>query len=174
MLKFIGLILYQLIGKHLPKSYSKIKIGQTLFRRLCGKMILKKCGKKVNIEKGAVFSSKIEIGDFSGIGVNFYVAKCVIGNHVMMGPNCNIFSHNHRHDRLDVTMDQQGYEEEKPPIIKDDVWIGANVTILPGVVIGRGSIIGASTVVTKDVPEYSVLSFTILPIYKFIELQIID
>jgi len=155
-MKLLGLFLYHTIGKHLPKSYSKIKIGQTFFRRICAKMILKKCGKKVNIEKGAIFSSKIELGDYSGIGVNCYVAHAIIGNHVMIGPNCWIFSRNHKHDRIDITMDLQGYEEEKPVVIHDDVWIGANVTILPGVEIGKGSVIGASTVVTKNVPEYSI------------------
>lgn len=151
-----GKLLYELIGKHLPASTSPIKIGQKSFRRMCGKLILKRCGKKVNIEKGAVFSSKCELGDFSGIGINAYVSGAIIGNHVMMGPNCCIYSFNHRHDRIDVTMDVQGAEEERIVRIDDDVWIGSNVIILPGVKIGKGSIIGAGTVVTKDVPEYSV------------------
>ena len=151
-----GRLLYELIGKHLPASTSFFKIGQKSFRRMCGKLILKKCGKKVNIEKGAIFSSSCELGDYSGIGINAYVSGAIIGNHVMMGPNCCIYSFNHRHDRIDIPMDSQGAEEEKVVIIGDDVWIGSNVVILPGVKIGKGSIIGAGTIVTKDVPEYSV------------------
>ncbi len=55
-------------------------------------------------------------------------------------------------------MDQQGFAEEKPVVIEDDVWIGSRVTILPGVTIGRGSVVGAAAVVTKDVPPYSVVA----------------
>lgn len=79
-----------------------------------------------------------------------------IGNDVMMGPNCTIYTQNHRFDQLDIPMIKQGFYEEEKVTIEDDVWIGGNVTILPGVVIGKGAVVGASTVVTKSVPEYSV------------------
>lgn len=81
-----------------------------------------------------------------------------IGSHVMMGPEVYIYTQNHNFSRIDIPMDQQGWTEEKPVTIDDDVWIGARVTILPGVIIGKGSIIGASAVVTKDVPPYSVVA----------------
>lgn len=55
-------------------------------------------------------------------------------------------------------MDKQGWADEKPVVIEDDVWIGLRVTILPGVTIGKGSVIGASAVVTKSVPPYSVVA----------------
>lgn len=76
----------------------------------------------------------------------------------MMGPYVFIYTQNHNFSRTDISMDQQGWSEEKPVVIEDDVWIGARVTILPGVVIGSGSIIGASAVVTKSVPPYSVVA----------------
>lgn len=55
-------------------------------------------------------------------------------------------------------MDQQGWADEKPVVIEDDVWIGSRVIILPGVTIGKGSVIGASAVVSKSVPPYSVVA----------------
>ena len=55
-------------------------------------------------------------------------------------------------------MMEQGFSEEKEVIIGDDVWIGSDVTILPGVKIGNHSIIGACSVVTKDVPEYAIVA----------------
>ncbi len=51
----------------------------------------------------------------------------------------------------------QGMTETKPVTIEDDVWIGTRVIILPGLTIGRGSILGAGTVVTKDIPPFSVV-----------------
>ena len=51
--KYLGLIIYNLIAKHLPVSFSPIKMGQKQIRGFCGKMILAICGKNVNIEKGA-------------------------------------------------------------------------------------------------------------------------
>lgn len=153
----IGAIIYYSVAKHLPPSYSGIKLGQTELRRFCGKRMLKHCGKKVNIEQNARFSSKVSLGDFSGIGVNASIhGTCVIGKYVMMGENCTIITRNHAHGRTDIPMMHQGFEEERPVCIEDDVWIGDNVTILPGVNIGKGSIIGAGAVVTHDIPPYSV------------------
>ncbi len=76
----------------------------------------------------------------------------------MMGPEVLIYTQNHDFSRTDITMDQQGWADEKPVVIEDDVWIGSRVIILPGVTIGKGSVIGASAVVTKSVPPYSVVA----------------
>lgn len=81
-----------------------------------------------------------------------------IGKHVMMGPEVLIYTQNHDFSRTDIPMDQQGWSKERPVVIEDDVWIGSRVTILPGVIIGRGSIVGASAVVTKSFPPYSVIA----------------
>jgi len=75
----------------------------------------------------------------------------------MMGEECVIFHRNHRFDRLDIPMCQQGFTDGKPVSIGNDVWIGIRVTILPGVTIGDHSVIGAGAVVTKDVPEYAIV-----------------
>ena len=75
----------------------------------------------------------------------------------MMGPECYIYTRSHSFDRTDIPMMEQGYGEVKPVVIGNDVWIGSRVTIMPGVHIGNGVIIGASAVVTKDVPDYAVV-----------------
>ncbi len=156
MKKYIGLLLYNIIGKHLPLSYSNIRVGQKSFRYFCAKLILKDCGKNINIEKNAKFSSKISIGDNSGIGERCSVAKCRIGNNVMMGRECIIISQNHDFSRTDIPMTEQGFSAEEPPVIGDDVWIGHRVIILPGAKIGNGCVIGAGAVVTGTIPDYSV------------------
>ena len=74
----------------------------------------------------------------------------------MMGPEVQIYTRNHIFDRLDIPMIKQGLSEPKPVIIEDDVWIGARVVILPVVRIGTGSVIGACSVITKDVPPFAI------------------
>lgn len=75
----------------------------------------------------------------------------------MMGTDVTVITRNHRFDRTDVPMMKQGFEDEKPVYIGDDVWIGDRVIILPGVHVGNGCVIAAGSVVTKDVPRYTVV-----------------
>lgn len=158
MKRKIGAILYYSIAQHLPVSYSSVRLGQTALRRFCGKLMLASCGKKVNIERGAVFSANVSLGDYSGIGINANICgTCTIGSYVMMGPNVTVITRNHKHEDLHQPMMFQGFEEEKPVVIGDDVWIGERVMIMPGVHIGKGSIIAAGAVVTHDVPDYAVV-----------------
>ena len=74
-----------------------------------------------------------------------------LGHHVHIGPGLTVFTSNHDYSSTDFI--PYGYEDiNKPVIIEDCVWIGANVLIVPGVTIGEGAIIGMGAVVTKDVP----------------------
>ena len=75
-----------------------------------------------------------------------------------MGTDVTIITRNHRFDRTDIPMMEQGFEEERPVYIGNDVWIGDRALILPGVHIGDGSIIAAGAVVTKDVSPYSIVA----------------
>lgn len=76
-----------------------------------------------------------------------------IGHRVLFGPNISIFAATHE---TDVQSRRNGVEYAKPVAIGDDCWIGGNVSILPGVTIGNGCTIGAGSVVTKDVPAFSI------------------
>ena len=80
-----------------------------------------------------------------------------IGNFVMIGPNTTIISSNHGYRKGDIPMLRQKPKCEQI-IISDDVWVGANVVILPGVTIGQGVIIGAGSIVTKDISSYSIVA----------------
>ena len=75
----------------------------------------------------------------------------------MMGPNCYIFQANHKYERTDIPIIMQGLTSPRQTVIGNDVWIGRNVSILPGKKIGSGSIIGVGSIVTKDVDEYTVV-----------------
>lgn len=154
----IGALFYYGCAKHLPPSFSGIKVGQKKLRGFCGKLMLKSCGKNVNIEQGATFSYKVSLGDHSGIGVNARInGACTIGHHVMMGSDVVILTRNHAFDRTDIPMMEQEFEQERPVVIGDDVWICDRVIILPGVTVGNGSILAAGAVVTHDVPPYAIV-----------------
>ena len=80
-----------------------------------------------------------------------------IGENVLIGPHSTVVAANHTYDDADVTIDAQEISKEGVEI-HDDVWIGANCTILDGVTVGEGSVVAAGSVVTKSVPEYSVVA----------------
>ena len=146
---------YRLLAAWLPIS-QRSKVAK-VFRRFFAKRILASCGKNVNIERKAVFSPGVAIGDHSGIGINCEIYGSVsIGKNVMMGPEVIVYTRGHRHDRMDIPMIEQGDDEVKSVTIGNDVWIGRRVMIMPGVTIGNGCIIGAGAVVTKDVPGYCI------------------
>lgn len=164
----MGALLYYTVAKHLPPSTSGLKIGQKALRGFCGKLMLKSCGKQVNIEQGAIFSAKTSLGDYSGIGINARInGTCTIGKYVMMGTDVVVITRNHAFDRTDVPMMEQGFEAERPVVIGDDVWIGDRVVILPGVHVGEGSILAAGAVVTKDVPPYAIVGGVPAKVIKF-------
>ena len=104
-------------------------------------------------------NSKISIGNNTGIsGAVIHARNSIqIGNYVSIGANVKIFDHDfHSHDYLERRVDLQNNIITKPIIIEDDVWIGANSIILKGVKIGRASIIGAGSVVTRDIPPFTI------------------
>lgn len=168
MKKTIVRVLYELVFKNLPLSY---RIGGKIARKLrfySVKVFIKECGTNVNIERGASLSSKLKIGSNSGIGQKAIISGAVeIGNNVMMGPECIVYTRNHRFSNTSIPMNQQGYEEEKPVYIEDDVWIGGRVIILPGRKIGHGAVIGAGAVITKDVPPFAVVGGNPAHILKY-------
>ncbi len=157
---FLGI--YKLVLVHLPASTFPF-VGKfcKYMRYHCCKYIFKEIGENVNIEHGADFGSgfNLKIGDNSGIGIDCKVPGDInIGKNVMMGPNCFILNTNHRFDRVDIPMIQQGVTERSYCVIEDDVWIGRQVIFTPGRIVKKGSIIGAGTVLTKNFPEYSIVA----------------
>lgn len=101
----------------------------------------------------------LQIGDNSSIGPHAYIGcsgKIIIGNNVMFGPKCSMFAENHNFNDLNSCIKSQGVNQ-KGIVIEDDCWIGSNVVILDGVTIGSGSVIGAGTLVSKDIPPGSIV-----------------
>lgn len=102
------------------------------------------------------YGDQIYIGDKSFINFNVSMidlGEIRIGNRVLIGPGTGIFTAIHP---TDPEIRATGMEKGLAITIEDDVWIGGNATILPGVRIGRGAIIGAGSVVTKDIPKMTI------------------
>lgn len=156
--QLFGYLLYVFLGSWLPHY----QLGyswpiSTYFKRICAKLILEECGKKVDIGRHISFSRQVSLGDKSSIGDNAYIVGEVhIGNNVMMAPNCALIATNHVYRDVSVPMNEQGSVYD-PITIGNDVWIGYGVIITAGVNIGDGAIIAAGSVVTKDVDNYTIV-----------------
>lgn len=142
---------------------------QDAFWSFFWKRAMKHCGKGVYLRPLSSDIKGLEnltIGDGTSIpkGSTFYCteAPLTIGKKVIFGPHPTIITGDHRIDLIgkyiiDVTVEEKLSENDAPVVIEDDVWCGANVTILKGVTIGHGSVVAAGAVVTKSFPPYSII-----------------
>ncbi len=114
-----------------------------------------------NMEKEVVILSPIytdygyncRIGEATFINHGAYLmdaGKITIGSHCFIGPNCGMYTAIHA---MLPEERNRGIERAKPIVLGDNVWLGGDVTILPGVTIGSNTVIGAGSVVTKDIPS---------------------
>ena len=125
---------------------------------------------------------QIIIGNYSFVGERTKIwsaKKITIGNRVLISHNVNIQDNNShpldsklRHEDfkqiISVGLQKENNLEEKEIFIEDDAWIGFNSTIMKGVKIGKGAIIGANTIVTKDVPDFAVCVGNPMRIIKYV------
>ena len=99
----------------------------------------------------------VVIGDYTRIGIhNTIIGPVTIGSHVNLAQGITVTALNHNFEDKNKRIDEQGVST-KPVVIGDDVWIGANAVILPGVTIGKHAVVAAGAVVTTDVPENTVV-----------------
>lgn len=131
---------------------SEIKRRENIITRLFGKT-----GQNFLIEQPFFcdYGYNIEIGENFYANMNCVVldgAKVKFGDNVFIAPNCGFYTAGHP---LDVEQRNRGLEYAQPITIGDNVWIGAQVCVLPGVTIGNNCVIGAGSVVNKDIPAGS-------------------
>jgi acetyltransferase-like isoleucine patch superfamily enzyme len=109
---------------------------------------------------GGDVGAGLVVGDHSNIGPYSYIGcsgLIQIGNNVMISPRVSIYAENHVIAGVDIPMKEQGVTQ-KGVVIEDDCWIAANSVILDGVRIGRGSVVAAGAVVSRDVPPFSIVA----------------
>lgn len=122
---------------------------------------IKECGDNVILDDSLdiAFPERLIIKDYVYIGPNVFInalGEVLIGRGTIIGPNVFIHSANHNFsDASYLPYDQ--YHDFKEVIISENVWIGANVSVVPGVNIGEGAIIAMGSVVTKNVPALAIV-----------------
>ena len=144
--------LYQHRGRG-SKIYGSVRIDTPPYRRFS-------LGRRSVVESFSCINNAVGdviIGDYTRIGIhNTIIGPVTIGSHVNLAQGITVTALNHNFEDTDKRIDEQGIST-KAVTIEDDVWVGANAVILPGVTIGRHSVVAAGAVVTKDVPENTVV-----------------
>ncbi|RUR12111.1 acyltransferase [Legionella sp. km772] len=154
------------LGPDIPVNHWKLHIDASM-RKLCTKKF-KYFHSSASFRYGAyaICCSKISIGANVTIrpGTMLFAdpreggAGITIEDNVLIGSGVHMYVNNHCFDDKNLPISQQGWYPSKPIFVKEGSWIGANAVILPGVVIGKNSVVGAGSVVTKDVPDFCVVA----------------
>lgn len=143
------------VAANLLYDYNALRPSDTEKKTEILRMLLGEMGQNITIRSPFYcdYGYNIEIGDNFFSNTNLVIldgAKVTIGDYVFIAPNVGIYTAGHP---FDVEQRNSGLEYALPVSIGNNVWIGAHVAILPGVTIGDNSVIGAGSVVTKDIPS---------------------
>ena len=156
-MKKINLILYYLFVSKLPSSWWP---GGNYYNKLRVFLLKKsiKIGKNTKIQKKVYVGSgnNLIIGDNCQINEFVRLDNVKIGNNVMIAREVVFLGKTHNNSSLDIPMSAQGFSDHFYSNVENDVWIGLRSIVLPGLDIGEGAIIGAGSVVTKNIPAYTV------------------
>lgn len=150
------------LGPDIPFTHWKLHF-KSLMIKLC-KNKFKRFSETAEFRAGAyaVHCSNISIGENVVVRPSTMIfadrhAEVIIEDNVMMGAGVHFYVNNHRFDRIDIPLIEQGYYPSERIVISKGAWIGANAIILPGVTVGENSVVGAGSIVTKSVPSFSVV-----------------
>lgn len=127
-----------------------IKIGSNVF-------LGSNCWLQVINQEKYMDGTAIQIGDRTSIVGSSIISaakEIIIEEDVLIARNVYIADHMHQFEDKGIPVKEQGISRIKPVCIKAGAWLGQNVIIYPGVTVGKGSVIGANSVVTRDIPEF--------------------
>lgn len=143
------------IAKNMCFEYNKLTSSEIIKRMALIKNIFKKTGISVIVESNfwCDYGYNISVGENFYMNHNGVILDCAeveFGDNVSIGPNCGFYTAGHP---IEIELRNEGLEYAKPIKVGNNVWIGGNVVVLPGVTIGTNVTIGAGSVVTKDIPS---------------------
>jgi acetyltransferase-like isoleucine patch superfamily enzyme len=165
------------LGPDLPFTHWRLYF-KSLMLKLCKKKF-RNFSDTSDFRPGAyaICCSKISIGQrvvirpgsmlFADTRING--AKIIIEDDVLIGSGVHIYTGNHAFDNIYKPIIDQGHSESREVIVKKGSWIGANVILLPGVIIGENTVIGAGSVVTKSMPSRVIAAGNPAKIIRYLE-----
>ena len=155
----------------LCQEYNQTPAGDKKRREALIRELFGKVGKNPDIEPNVFcgFGFNIEVGDnfFANNGCNFMdPAKITFGDNVFIGPDCGFYT---AHHPIGYKLRNRLYEWAFPITVGDNVWFGGGCRILPGVTIGSNVVIGAGSVVTRDIPDNCIAAGNPCRILRYID-----
>lgn len=159
MKRRISLLLYYGIAQHLPDLSFPGGRFYTAIRSFLCRQFLAHAGNNIHIRSGAFLGDGryVHMGDRSSIGPGCRIYGAKLGYGVVVGPHCVFLKENRGSDDLDKPV---GFHDTTPvnlPVVEDWAWVGERVVVLQGRRIGRGAIVGAGAVVTRDVEPFTIV-----------------
>lgn len=141
--------------KRLCHALNQLPPDQEEARKTLLRQLLGRTGERFHIEPTfwCDYGSNITVGEDFYANHNLVILDCApvtFGDHVFIAPNCGFYTAGHP---LDAPTRNAALEYAKPITVGNDVWIGGNVVVLPGVTIGNNVVIGAGSVVVHDIPD---------------------
>ena len=153
-----SLMLYYLIASSLPNSWFPMgKIYNRIRQIILGKIIV--LGRNCRIQRHVYIGNgeEIRIGDNCQINERVRMDNVHIGNHVMIAREVVFLGKTHNSESTELSMAEQGIKDDFLTVVEDDVWLGMRSIIMPGIRVGRGSIVASGAVVTKDVAPFTIV-----------------
>lgn len=157
--KLVCALLYYTIGRRLPRSFwpggRVFSNARVALMRGMGCRIGPGCTIEYGVDIG--LRGALVLGPGCELNAGAVLRNARLGAYVLVGPAVTMLDRQHRMDRIDIPMKLQGEIRYPPTIIHDDVWVGQGAILMPGLTIGRGAVIAAGAVVTRDVPDYAIV-----------------
>lgn len=152
--RFASLVAYELVAARL---HTRLPFGRAMRARLAD-AVAESADRTSNIEPGVRLSRGVVVRAGAGIGAGTWFlgsGRVVLGARLKMGPQCMFITNDHPIPPDGVTFSEHGGSETSI-LVGEDVFMGARVTVLPGVTIGDGAAVGAGSVVSRDIPAGAV------------------
>ena len=136
-------------------SYSYVDLGNDSIFKIGSKSSIGRFSEiSITAKSSLIIGEKVFIGERANIRAR---APISIGNYCRIAQGVSIISGQYKYKRADILIIEQGFESN-PVVNEEDVWLGAGATVLMGVRIGKGAIVAAGAIVTKDVSDYNIVA----------------
>lgn len=167
------------LGPDIPLSHWRLHFKSTMVRLCEAKFLRFGLGAEFRPGAYAICCSKISLGNRVVIrpGSMLFAdsrdegAGITIADDVLLGSGVHIYVHNHRFDAPSLPIVDQGYYPSQPVTLEAGSWIGAGSVILPGVTVGKNAVVGAGSIVTRDVPPFTLVAGNPARVIRKIESQ---